>query len=104
MSDERKFGQDICCLITLVCIAFLNLSEYIYIYLLGLFSLYFIVYIPWDVEEYYIEHVKKKRDRNWIKFPNPQLGSFSHPLTIVDLKGRIILWYLPGLLSEQHQV
>ena len=56
------------------------------------------------MEEYYIEHVKKRRDRNRKKFPNPQLGSFLHPLTVVDSKGRIILWYLPGLLSEQHQV
>lgn len=63
-----------------------------------------LVYIPWDVNEYYLEHVKEKRDRNREKFPSPQFGAFSQPLTVVDAKGRIVLWYLPGLLSERHQV
>jgi hypothetical protein len=65
---------------------------------------YIIVYIPWDAEQYYVEHVKGMGDPNRIKFPNPELGSFSQPLTVVDSRGRIVLWYLPGLLSEEHQV
>ena len=62
------------------------------------------VFLQWDIEEYHIQHVKNKRDKKRVKFPNPQFGAFSDPLTVVDLKGRIILWYLPGLLSVQKQV
>ena len=68
---------------------------------------YNIVYVPWDVEEYYRECVKggtKEREKNLHKFPCPSLGSHTDPLTIVDGRGRIVLWYLPGLLSIQHQV
>jgi len=63
-----------------------------------------VVYIPWDVEQYYLECVKGQKDRKRIRFPNPQFGAFSEPLTVVDSRGRIVLWYLPGLLSQQHQV
>ena len=63
-----------------------------------------IVYIPWDAKEYYEEHIKGGRDKKRIKFPNPQFGSFSSPLTVVDSKGRIVLWYLPGLLSDEEGV
>jgi hypothetical protein len=62
------------------------------------------VYIPWDIEDYYIEHVRGGRDKKRIKFPNPWFGAFSKPLTVVDSKGRIVLWYLPGLLSVEQQV
>jgi hypothetical protein len=65
---------------------------------------FFAVQIPWDVEEYYIKCIKAGRDKKRLKFPNPQLGSFSDPLTLVDVKGRIVLWYLPGLLSEHDEV
>jgi hypothetical protein len=63
-----------------------------------------IVQIPWDVEDYYVEHVKGGRDRKRRKFPNPFFGAFSEPLTVVDVKGRIVLWYLPGLLSSRQKV
>jgi hypothetical protein len=60
------------------------------------------VYIPWDVEEY---HHKRKQNKNGVvKFPNPSFGAFSEPLTVVDAKGRIVLWYLPHLLSVEQQV
>jgi hypothetical protein len=62
------------------------------------------VRIPWDVEEYYLKRIKAGGDKGHVKFPNPQFGTFSDPLTVVDTKGRIILWYLPGLLSEGHEV
>jgi len=48
--------------------------------------------------------VKGGGDKKRKKFPNPQFGSFSEPLTVVDSKGRIILWYLPGLLSKKEKV
>jgi len=62
------------------------------------------VYIGWDIEEYYLEHLKGGRDKKRVLFPNPSFGKFSDPLSVVDKKGRIVLWYLPGLLSEEQQV
>ncbi|KAF8810609.1 hypothetical protein BYT27DRAFT_7253591 [Phlegmacium glaucopus] len=58
------------------------------------------LYIPWDVEQYHVERVK---GRSLSNFPNPAFGQRDKPLTVVDAKGRIILWYLPGLLSNQQQ-
>jgi hypothetical protein len=60
--------------------------------------------IPWDVENYYDEHVKKGRDKSRKRYPNPQLGKFSEPMTAVDTSGRIVLWYLPGMLSSNQKV
>ena len=60
--------------------------------------------IPWDIEEFYWEHVKAGKDKKRVKFPVPSLGKFSEPLTLVDVKGRIALWYIPGLLSHEQQV
>lgn len=62
------------------------------------------VYIPWDVEDFYLKHVKCGRDKKRLKFPIPNFGAFSDPLTVVDAKGRIVLWYLPGLLSSVQRV
>lgn len=62
------------------------------------------VYIPWDIEEFYIQHVRGGGDKKREEFPNPQFGLFSEPLTVVDAKGRIVLWYLPDLLSEEEEV
>jgi hypothetical protein len=102
LSVERRFGQDVRWLLTVVCMAILNPSKFIDRSLDIL--TYIVVYIPWDVEEYYSDFVKGKKDQPRTRFPNPQFGAFSEPLTVVDSRGRIVLWYLPGLLSEQHQV
>jgi len=63
-----------------------------------------VVYLTWDAEEYYLKCVKGGGDKKRAKFPNPDYGSFSEPLTVVDIKGRILLWYLPDLLSVKDQV
>lgn len=62
-----------------------------------------LVNIPWDVEEYYSVTVKGKKAKGKLAFPKLSLGAFSEPLTIVDAKGRIVLWYLPGLLCSELQ-
>jgi hypothetical protein len=62
------------------------------------------VYIPWDIESYFEIYVQGHRDQKRKIFPNPKFGKFSEPLTVVDSKGRIVLWYLPGLLSSEQQV
>ena len=64
----------------------------------------FTEYLSWDIEEYYLQHIKSGSDPKRLRFPNPQFGAFSEPLTVVDSKGRIVLWYLPGLLSVYQQV
>ena len=88
----------------MVCEAFLNPSEFNDIILpFFLIWIQLAVYIPWDVEEYYIKHVKGRKDKERLKFPNPDFGAFSKPLTVVDSKGRIVLWYLPRLLSSEQQ-
>jgi hypothetical protein len=63
-----------------------------------------LVWIPWDIEQYFIKCVKTRRKRDKAEFPDISLGRNSSPLTVVDCKGRIILWYLPGLLSASHRV
>jgi hypothetical protein len=60
--------------------------------------------MPWDVEDYYKIHVKLGKDQKRVSFPDPMFGAHSEPLTVVDLKGRIVLWYLPGLLSVHQKV
>jgi hypothetical protein len=67
-------------------------------------SNYFAVRIDWDVHTYYLKVVQRGCDKQRRKFPNPLFGTFSDPLTVVDSKGRIVLWYLPGLLSEEVEV
>lgn len=61
------------------------------------------MYIPWDVEDYHFKR-KQNNERAQKKFPNPNFGAFSEALTVVNSKGQIVLWYLPGLLSVQQQV
>lgn len=102
LSNERKFGQDIRRLIKLVCKAILNPSKLAYIF--HPILAYVLVYIPWNIEEYYLECIKGKNNPTRTKFPNPQLGAISEPATIVDSEGHIAIWFLPGLLSNQHQV
>jgi hypothetical protein len=66
-----------------------------------------IVYIPWDIVEYASECVfvsSEIRTKNLQRFQCPMVGSYDVPLTIVDTKGRIALWYLPQLLSKRQQV
>jgi hypothetical protein len=62
------------------------------------------VAIPWDIDQYHSKRGRLGPDKLKIKYPNPNFGEFSDPLTVVDVKGRIILWYLPGLLSLEQQV
>lgn len=38
------------------------------------------------------------------RFPTPLLGPFEEPSTLVDCHGRILLWYLPGILDSAANV
>jgi hypothetical protein len=104
ISAERTFGKDMRRLLKLVCRAFLNPSELQQLKQPCSILRNSAEYLSWDIEEYYFEHVKSGRDPRRLRFPNPKFGAFSEPLTVVDCKGRIVLWYLPGLLSISQQV
>ena len=103
-SEARIFGQNRRRLLKLVTKAFLNPCESYHLYYKIIFNYFLVVYLTWDAEEYYLKCVKSGGDKKRIKFPNPDYGSFSEPLTVVDVKGRILLWYLPDLLSVKEQV
>ena len=30
------------------------------------------IYLTWDIQEYYLEHLKGGRDPHWLRFPNPE--------------------------------
>ena len=60
--------------------------------------------MPWDMDEYYVEVVKGKTDKNCLKYPNPNFGLHSEPLTVVDIKCHIVLWYLPGTIPVNEEV
>ena len=62
------------------------------------------VYLTWDIQEYYLEHLKGGRNPHRLRFPNPEFGLQREPLTVVDSQGQVILWYLPGLLSDGLEV
>ena len=104
VSNGKTFGKNMRRLVKVVTYAFCNPRKLKLKTQTMLFLIDASVYLPWDVEEYYVEYLKGNRDKNRQKFPNPNFGSHSLPLTVVDSKGRIILWYLPGLLSEKQQV
>ena len=108
-SEGQLFGKNMRCLVKVVHQAILNPCElrehcrFLYVYI----DISHSVYVPWDVEQYYLECVKcgqEEREKNLHKFPCPSFGSHTEPLTIVDSRGRIVLWYLPGLLSIKQQV
>jgi len=57
-------------------------------------------YLTWDAKEFVeATHITTK------KFPPLDVGRRIHePGIIVDCKGRILLWFLPGLLLPPRQV
>jgi hypothetical protein len=103
-SERRKFGRRARWLVRSVSEAFLNPGKFPIRMLFNANFIFISVYIPWDAEEYYLDCVKGARDKSRIKFPNPKFGDFSRPLTLVDTRGRIVLWYLPRLLCLELQV
>ena len=104
MTDGRKHGQDARHLLKIVCSAYLNPGEFQELSIMRFRIDLIEVYIPWDVKKFYKNGVKGRGDDKFDPFPNPKFGFYSDPLTVVDVKGRIVLWYLPGLLSEEQEV
>lgn len=70
-----------------------------------------IVRLDWDMARYAARLGPQDRGRNKRKneslanaYPNPNIGEVTQPATIVDKDGRLVGWYLPGLLSAETQV
>lgn len=67
--------------------------------------------VPWDIEEYsqavgrrnYGRHAQDEATLQE-EFPIPHIGHLTEPAVIVDIAGRILTWYLPGLLNRERQV
>jgi hypothetical protein len=69
------------------------------------------VTVPWDAESFakaaVAHHIPADiplspalaDSKLMSKFPTPELGSFEEPTTLVDCCGRILIWYLPGVLD-----
>jgi hypothetical protein len=55
-------------------------------------------YLPWDAAEF-----AATSHRTLKKFLLPSFGLIAEPAIVVDSHGRIVLWYLPGLLLPPRQ-
>lgn len=75
-----------------------------------------IVTVPWDAESFARAVIARRipadtplspasvDQKLMSKFPTPKLGSFEEPMTLVDSCGRILIWYLPGVLDTAANV
>lgn len=73
------------------------------------------VLVPWSAEEYSESLSPKQTGRNAKVesklqeeypplFPLGDAREISDPCTIIDKDGRVLCWYLPGLLTFERQV
>jgi len=68
----------------------------------------------WSIVDYLAELGRRNRrcrgtneqlERELLRlFPPPESELISEPCVVVDSKGRILLWYLPGLMGLKRQV
>ncbi|KAI6115787.1 hypothetical protein EV401DRAFT_1889372 [Pisolithus croceorrhizus] len=56
----------------------------------------------WDIDRF-AEHKRNVEDKTKY-FPYPQWGLISDPATILDVHGRVMVWYLPGIMSPARVV
>ncbi|KAI6040014.1 hypothetical protein EDC04DRAFT_2894509 [Pisolithus marmoratus] len=50
----------------------------------------------WDIDQF-AEPMRNVMDKTKY-FPHPQWGHISDPATILDVHGRVLVWYLPGII------
>jgi hypothetical protein len=55
------------------------------------------VYLPFDAVEF-----NGQKDKSLLQIPS--IGLLDTPTTVVDCAGRIVLWYLPGLIPDKIHV
>ncbi|KAI6169161.1 hypothetical protein EDD17DRAFT_1503089 [Pisolithus thermaeus] len=51
----------------------------------------------WDIDRF--AELKRNVEDKTKYFPYPQWGFISDPATILDVHGRVVVWYLPGIMS-----
>jgi hypothetical protein len=81
--------------------------------ILIVFADFVLVYLPWDMARYssrlpkqqHVKYVRSSVESLASKYPpiSPTLHLTS-PATVVDQHGRIVVWYLPGVLTKHRQV
>lgn len=91
-------------------------SSYITNYLINVHAQLIPVTVPWDASLFAEATVAHRvpegtplhpasKDSNFMsRFPTPELGPFKKPTTLVDCHGRILVWYLPGILNSTANV
>jgi hypothetical protein len=57
--------------------------------------------LEWDFDRYVKSKQKQKTEKY---FTGANLGLIAKPTTVVDLHGKILMWYLPGLLLPHRVV
>jgi hypothetical protein len=84
-------------IVKMVADAFVNPSKFQYFNAMNFILILSPVYLPFDAVEFALQS-----DKSLFEIPN--LGLLDIPATIVDCTGRIVLWYLPGLLPNEIHV
>lgn len=59
--------------------------------------------VKWDYDRYAESKIKREAESGKY-FPKTELGSIIKPTILVDRHGKIILWYLPGLVLPERVV
>ncbi|KAI6007525.1 hypothetical protein F5J12DRAFT_892405 [Pisolithus orientalis] len=54
--------------------------------------------LDWDADRF-SEPLVHAKDRT-IHFENPKIGCINAPATVLDVHGRVIVWYLPGIIPD----
>jgi hypothetical protein len=67
------------------------------------------VQVPWDAEEFSLRAKATVEKHGWASpsneslltfFPKVEFGHIVEPAIIIDRHGRIIMWYLPNIMSH----
>ena len=87
ISEKRMFGKNVRHLSKLVTRALLNPCKRKNFEIILANSHVFKVYLTWDIQKYYLEHLKGGQDPHQLRFPNPEFGLQREPLTFVDSQG-----------------
>jgi hypothetical protein len=61
-----------------------------------------LVSVDWDYDRFAESSDKKRAGKTY--FADPNIGKIRKPAIIVDRHGKIMMWYLPGLLLPRQVV
>lgn len=97
LSSEEEKSRHLVRVLT----AALENSSLLYLYFVEHKSIIFIVHLDLDISQF---NNSKDQFRKHIKSAKINLGRISLPTTIVDKCGRVLLWYLPQILTRTFHV